>query len=146
MRNFDVFFDLCLEKRLSKQSICRWSETPSRILWCQCNVLAFAGPVLTRFVSRIHTVYTIMKEWQYMTSPAVERPKNTVTTMADIHIWVPGLIVISHCRWHWGMRKVKLRTDKGIFQLEWRTERPDEYHLYPFLCHDDVIKWKHFPC
>ena len=31
-RSFDVFFGLCLNKRLSKQSICRWFETPSRSL------------------------------------------------------------------------------------------------------------------
>ena len=31
-RYFDVFFDLCLNKRLSKQSRRRWFETPSRSL------------------------------------------------------------------------------------------------------------------
>ena len=38
MRNFDVFFDLHLSKRLSKQSRRRWFETPSHSLWCHCNV------------------------------------------------------------------------------------------------------------
>ena len=33
----DVFFDLCPNKRLSKQS-CGWFETPSRLLWRHCNV------------------------------------------------------------------------------------------------------------
>ena len=32
-RSFDVFFDLCLNKRLSKQSRHRWFETPSRSSW-----------------------------------------------------------------------------------------------------------------
>ena len=36
-RNFDVFFDLHLHKRLSKQSWCWWFETPSRPLWRHCN-------------------------------------------------------------------------------------------------------------
>ena len=36
-RSFDVFFDLCLNKRLSKQLRRRWFETPSRSLWCHCN-------------------------------------------------------------------------------------------------------------
>ena len=36
-RRFDVFFDLCLNKWLSKQSRCRWFETPLRALWCYCN-------------------------------------------------------------------------------------------------------------
>ena len=37
-RNFDVFFDLCLNKRFSKQSWVWWFETPSRLLWRHCNV------------------------------------------------------------------------------------------------------------
>ena len=34
----DVFFDLFLNKRLSKQSRGWWFETPSRPLWRHCNV------------------------------------------------------------------------------------------------------------
>ena len=37
-RSFGVFFDLRLNKRLSKQSRGRWLETPSRSLWHDCNV------------------------------------------------------------------------------------------------------------
>ena len=37
-RSFDVFFDLRLNKRLSKQSRRRWFETPSRSLWRHNNV------------------------------------------------------------------------------------------------------------
>ena len=37
MRGFDVFFDLCLYKWLSKHSRCWWFETPSRPLWRHCN-------------------------------------------------------------------------------------------------------------
>ena len=36
-RSFDVFFDLRLITRLSKQSRGWWFETPSRPLWCHCN-------------------------------------------------------------------------------------------------------------
>ena len=36
-RSFDVFFDLRLNKRLSKQSRRRWFEIPSRSLWHHCN-------------------------------------------------------------------------------------------------------------
>ena len=36
-RSFDVFFDLRLNKRLSKQSRRRWFETPSRSLWRYLN-------------------------------------------------------------------------------------------------------------
>ena len=37
-RSFDVFFDLRLNKRLSKQSWGWWFETPSCSLWRHCNV------------------------------------------------------------------------------------------------------------
>ena len=39
-RSFDVFFDLRLNKRLSKQPWGWWFETPSWSLWRQCNVIA----------------------------------------------------------------------------------------------------------
>ena len=39
-RSFDVFFDLCLNKRLRKQSWGWWFETLSRLLWCHCNAIA----------------------------------------------------------------------------------------------------------
>ena len=38
-RSFDAFFDLRLNKRLSKQSLGWWSETLSRPLWRHCNVM-----------------------------------------------------------------------------------------------------------
>ena len=44
-RSFDVFFDLRLNKRLSKQSRRRWFETPSRSLWRHCNMLSIIVPV-----------------------------------------------------------------------------------------------------
>ena len=37
-RSFDVFSDLCLNKRLSKQSWGWWFETLSHPLWRHCNV------------------------------------------------------------------------------------------------------------
>ena len=38
-QSFDVFFDLRLNKRLSKQPWGWWFETPSWSLWRQCNVV-----------------------------------------------------------------------------------------------------------
>ena len=37
-RSFDVFFDVCLNKRLSKLPWGWWFETPSWSLWRHCNV------------------------------------------------------------------------------------------------------------
>ena len=36
-RSFDVFFDLRMNKRLSKQSRRRWFETPPLPIWRHCN-------------------------------------------------------------------------------------------------------------
>ena len=41
--SFDVFFDLRLNKRLSKQCWDWWFKTPSRSLWRQCNVIVQEG-------------------------------------------------------------------------------------------------------
>ena len=40
-QSVDVSFDLCLNKRMSKQSRRRWFDTPSRSLWRHCNVRAY---------------------------------------------------------------------------------------------------------
>ena len=45
MWSFDVFFDLRLNKRLSKQSRRWWFETPSCLLWRHCNDV-ISGKVL----------------------------------------------------------------------------------------------------
>ena len=41
-RSFDVFFDMCLNKQLSKSSWRRWFETQSCSLWRHCNGLSYA--------------------------------------------------------------------------------------------------------
>ena len=55
-QNFDIFFDLHLNKRLSKPSTRRWFETPSRSLWRHCNDFAdmkFEQPLLHKNVTKI---------------------------------------------------------------------------------------------
>ena len=47
--SFDVFFDLCLDRRLSKQSRRCWFETPSRSFWRHRNKMA--GYVVTWLAS-----------------------------------------------------------------------------------------------
>ena len=43
-RRSDVFFDLYQNKRLSKQSIRRWPETPLISLWRHCNAHIYGFP------------------------------------------------------------------------------------------------------
>ena len=51
-RSFDVFFDLCINKRLSKQSWGWWFETLSWSLWRHCNAMPPSDISLTWAVSR----------------------------------------------------------------------------------------------
>ena len=48
-RSRDVFFDLCLNKRLSKQLRGWWLETTSRSLWHHCNDVFFYDLLLIKW-------------------------------------------------------------------------------------------------
>ena len=47
-RSFDVFFDLRLNKRLSKQPWGWWFETPSWSLWRHCNAAEYSAVLYIR--------------------------------------------------------------------------------------------------
>ena len=49
-RSFDVFFDLRLNKRLSKQSWGWWFETLPRPLWLHCNILSAFSKQSARWI------------------------------------------------------------------------------------------------
>ena len=77
-RSFDVFFDLRLNKRLSKQSIRRWFERPSRSLWRHrnsCNVPNCMVQAMSRGRS-LQTTNHYQHQWRTksMTSQGVIRP------------------------------------------------------------------------
>ena len=44
-QSFGVFFDLCMNKILSKRKIRQWCETSSRSLWRHCNVAITFSPM-----------------------------------------------------------------------------------------------------
>ena len=53
-RKFDVFFDLCLNKRLSKQPWGWWFETLSWSLWRQRNVHSFWQFWARKYLLKLH--------------------------------------------------------------------------------------------
>ena len=68
-RRFDVFFDLCLNKWLSKQSRRWWFETSSRSLWRHCDTHNYLGQtvesisdILHLCVQMINDGFTLMSE------------------------------------------------------------------------------------
>ena len=60
-RSFDVFFDLRLNKRLSKQSCCWWFKTSPGSLWRHCNAYAVLACDATTALQR-HTVSVLTSE------------------------------------------------------------------------------------
>ena len=58
-RSFDVFFDLCLNKRLSKQSWGWWFETLSRPLWRYRNDWPRSCLYIKAFVHLLHSQTTV---------------------------------------------------------------------------------------
>ena len=61
-QSFDVFFDLRLNKRLSRSSKYRWFETPSRPLWDHSNVNNdFASSYISGWNSKL-TIITSQKQ------------------------------------------------------------------------------------
>ena len=74
MRSFDVFFDLRLNKRLSRPPRGRWSETPSRSLWRQCNVIICLHNFYIRYFDSI-MIMSFVFTWQVSLSSVYFRTK-----------------------------------------------------------------------
>ena len=88
-RSFDVFFDLRLNKRLSKQSWGWWFETPSRPLWRYCNV---------RFICKNYLQeYRITGALPFMKYPLLKENRCTIIQISlDCAPWAK--------RQHWLMQ------------------------------------------
>ena len=63
-RSFDVFFDLRLNKRLSKQSRCWWFEMPLRPLWRHCNELHSSGLFHWHLGNRVIAALPVTQHWK----------------------------------------------------------------------------------
>ena len=66
-RRFDVFFDLGLNKRWSKQSRHRWFDTASRSLWCHCNG-AYSAVDISRKVTSTGAIMCV-SQYQWKSNP-----------------------------------------------------------------------------
>ena len=69
-RRFDVFFDLRLKKRLSKQPWGWWFETPSLSLWRHCNELqrrfSLLGASLTQLKKNLRVPWKSRRKLHWM--------------------------------------------------------------------------------
>ena len=81
-RSFDSFFDLHLNKRLSKQSRRQWFEAPSRSSWRHCNAQATTKNVVKQHDSLDSLLFNgiswtsirirIVKHWNIITKPRLK--------------------------------------------------------------------------
>ena len=79
-RSFGVFFDLRLNKRLSKQSWGWWFETLSRPLWRHCNVKTGH--------TNSHYVVSVWSVDPYLHRRPVNSPhKGTELNVVNVSIW-----------------------------------------------------------
>ena len=65
MRSFDVFFDMRLNKRLSKQPWGWWFETSSWSLWRQCNVGKDSRKTVRESFKCWDLVRLILETWRW---------------------------------------------------------------------------------
>ena len=72
-RSFDVFFDLRLNKRLSKQLWCWWFETLSRPLWRHRN--DYMKYTIDTAMVRSGFLYENMRHWVWIMAPASSRAR-----------------------------------------------------------------------
>ena len=111
-RSFDVFFDLRLNKRLSKQSWGWWFETPSRPLWRQCNVTQ--NSVLLYII----TVGELRSAFMYDPKCSTTFPWCTTNAPA-VFAWCTSQFVHKvelsyiewngvHTLWQWSQQKITL--------------------------------------
>ena len=86
-RSFDVFFDLRLDKRFSKQSWGWWFETLSRPLWRHCNEI---------WVVLVAHALNVIWIWQAIYHGT---HSSRLSTLVHVLIWRPGkkwLVIAYH--------------------------------------------------
>ena len=124
-RNSDVFFDLHLNKPLSKQSWGLWFEMPLRSLWRHCN--AMNG---NRSVQTANPPFGKLVAWVYHKEHTEFRLAAKGVCISKQHLLLWCIIL-----------KPSWAEFVCIYQ-KWCDAAERNPH---FIVHDDVIKWKHFP-
>ena len=86
-RSFDVFFDMCLNERLSNQWWGRWFETPSDPLWHHCNV--HAGPFPSHMTTVSVRLSTVTTNTSVNRFPFLEKDRKAPSSNAHslVRVW-----------------------------------------------------------
>ena len=109
-RSFDVFFDLRLNKRLSKQPWGWWFETPSWSLWRQCNEYDYNSSQghhpLNRHLEHISSWH------QSITLQSTRHGSN--------HAQIPQWVIVHYSDVVWAPKRLKSSTDRLFAQQVFR--------------------------
>ena len=107
-RSFDVFFDLRLNKRLSKQSWGWWFEMLSRPLWRHCHVCKCFGRTKSAksSVNRQLTNFNYDVLFQIITLHLNLKPEYSRTTRSILQLLMPWLLASPgyQQQWYWSCR------------------------------------------
>ena len=90
-RGFDVFFDLHLKKRLSKQSRRRWFETPSHSLWRHCYVsyvCLIVSTIIHYFGNSCHWSMTVVTTTALLAGVIFQISRKRKSAHYEITYWV----------------------------------------------------------
>ena len=96
-RGFDVFFDLRLNKRLSKHSWGWWFETPSVPLWRHCNIKKWSstilnqrnnlGPIWYKYVLQVTSIEILVIE--------IRRYRNRLIFIMGMIYWQDDVFILN---------------------------------------------------
>ena len=110
-RSFDVFFDLRLNKRLSKQSLGWWFETPSCPLWRHSNARTF-----TCFIKGLNrNIYMV-----YLTSTELY---NASACIDSLSIWRrehSEKPASAFCESQWSEQDIGPEWREGTLRMKWQ--------------------------
>ena len=128
-RSFDIFYDLCLNKWLSKRSRRWWFDMPSRSLWRHCNISNLWRPSVEEWCEiQVHRKSNPLPH-QLIKTIDVRGPSYLGLTRSISWLLMPWLLTSpGHQQpWYWQCRK-------GRFLSYLRKD-------FNYLRHSNVEKW-----
>ena len=110
------YFDLCLNKRLSKQFTCRWFERPSCSLWRHCN-------------DDMPPIATFSNLWPYFWNPPANNLLWDDSVSPNIYSFVPNKFP-SYFKWLFD--QMKIINMNVCFEFAWIARGTEKIFSLPY--------------